>query len=1177
MAFQLILGGSGSGKSYCLYTWVIRQARRHPEKNYLVIVPEQFTMQTQRELVRLHPDGGILNIDVLSFERLAYRVFEETGADQRTVLTETGKNLLLRRVAALERDKLKVMKNRLNQPGYLSEVKSMLSELTQYEVSEEDLEEMIALAGQKPQLQCKLEDVRTLYEGFREFRKDRFITAEEVLDVFCRAADDSAMLKNSILAFDGFTGFTPAQQNALRKLFCLSPDVKVTVTLGEGEALTGAVWEHELFSLSKKTIRILLALAKESGAEILEPVRLTGEKGRFLPDGGIAFLERHLFRYGKTAVWTGGKEPGITLSVMKNPAAEVRDAARAIVRLTREQGYRYREIAVITGDLASYGNQVRKIFGEYEIPCFLDQTVQILLNPSLEFIRGAFGILDTGFSYESVFRFLRSGFAGFSPEETDRLENYVLALGIRGKRRWETEWTERTERMSPEEVLACEKYRKRLMETLGPWIENGGESSGKLREYAEALYELLAACRIQEQLKQQEEGFRQRGEADKAREYAQIYGEIIKLLDEAVELLGDETVKRREFEEILEAGFAEARVGIIPPGIDQVHVGDMERTRLNDIRALFFLGLNDGWIPSRKGRGGIVSELEREFLQKSGVELAPTARENSYTQRFYLYLDLTKPSEALYLSYCKSSGDGKAMRPSYLVGVIRRMFPELLLRDAQETEDPLEQAASLKTGLPYLADSLRKLREAEEQEAGEDALEQARDRACQVLRQYLGEAEWEAQARELVDAAFLIFGGPDLERGTAGSLYGTVLANSVTRLEQFASCAFAHFAAYGLDLKERETYTVRPVDLGNIFHRALELFSRKLERSEYDWFTVPDPVRDGLMEDAVREAVDQYGSGVFFDSARNRYSIERMRRILLRSVWALHEQVKAGRFVPSNFEVSFSAVEDLEAVNIALDEGEKLRLKGRIDRIDVCEEENQVYVKVIDYKSGNTSFDLVALYYGLQLQLVVYLNAAMELEQRLHPEKAVVPAGIFYYRMKDPLLEGNHEQDAEEINEAILKKLRPEGLVNRDPAIVERLDAGFEKASCVIPVGKKADGSLTAASSAATEEQFQALSGYVREKLGSLGREILDGRINASPYRRKKESACDYCVFADLCGFDGKLPGAAYRELQEVPEKELWERLMGGPGEEREDSEGEKEDPGEEKKDSGGMDGNVVK
>ena len=1138
MSLQLILGSSGSGKSHRLYTWVIREAIKHPEQNYIVVVPEQFTMQTQRELVKLHPAHGVLNIDILSFQRLAYRVFEETGFGRKTVLTETGKNLLLRKVAYDKEEQLQVLGSRLDKPGYISEMKSILSELTQYEITGDQLEEMIELSEKKPQLQYKLKDIQVLYEGFREYKREKFITAEELLDVFCQAAEHSQLLKRSILAFDGFTGFTPVQQKTLEMLLGLSPRIMVTVTLDGRESISGKFQEHELFYLSKKTIHSLLKLAENAGAEVLEPVTLSGEPGRFRKGSGLEFLEHHLFRYGKTKPFGGDAEGEIFLHDAENPMEEVRSAACTISRMVREQGYRYREIAVITGDLPSYGNYVRKIFGEYEIPCFVDQTVQILLNPCLEFVRGVFGVVDNNFSYESVFRFLRTGFADLSNQETDCLENYVLALGIRGKHRWQQEWKERTLRMAEGEEEICDSLRKRLMEKMDPFLETFGKSSGKVREYADALHGLLMTFRIQEQLKLQEIRFRQAGDLEKVNEYSQIYGILIGLLDEAVELLGEEKVSRKEFEDILEAGFSEARVGIIPPGIDQVHVGDIERTRLNHIRVLFFLGVNDGWIPARESRGGIVSELEREFLQEEGMELAPTARENGYIQRFYLYLGLTKPEEKLYLSYCKSSSQGAAMRPSYLVAVLRKLFPGLQVKE-WNVEETWEQVTSRKTGLPYLADGLRDLLEETEETAQQRKSLQIKE----LLRYYQGAEPYKEKSEALLEAAFLVLGDSRLEQKTARSLYGEVLENSVTRLEEFASCAFAHFAEYGLQLQEREEYKVRSADIGNIFHRALELFSEKLERSSYSWFDIPDGERDSLLEQSVDETVETYASRVFFGSERTRYMIRRIKRILKRAVWAMHEQIKAGRFVPSNFEVSFTAAENLDAVNIALSETEKMRLRGRIDRVDVCEEENQVYVKVVDYKSGNTSFDLVALYYGLQLQLVVYLNAALEMEKRLHPEKQIIPAGIFYYRLKDPLLEGDHEQTPEEINRELLKKLRLEGLVNQDPAVVERMDACFTKNSSVIPVGRKADGSWSAASSVADTRQMLELSDFVQRKLKTLGQDILEGEIQVKPYKRKKNSACDYCVYADLCGFDRKIPGTAYRQLKDFPEKEIWEKI----------------------------------
>lgn len=1147
MSLQLIWGSSGSGKSHWLYSSMIREAKEHPEKRYMIIVPEQFTMQTQRELVRLHPAGGILNIDILSFQRLAFRVFEETGASQKPVLTETGKNLLLRRVAAQEKSKLEVLGSRLEKSGYISQIKSILSELTQYEISEGELEEMIRISEKRPQLQYKLKDILTLYRGFSQYKKDRFLTAEELLDVFCQAAEDSRLLKGSVLAFDGFTGFTPVQQNALKKLMTLCGKLQITVTMDPAEQPVGKIFDHELFYLSKKTIQTLFRLAKETGTQLLEPVVLT--KGhRFYPGGELEFLERQLFRYGKPKGFyenhpfcheaggkTGRKEvQGISLHVSGSPVEEVEFAARTILTLVREQGFRYREIAVMAGDLPSYGNYVRKVFDEQGIPCFVDQTVQILLNPCLEFIRGAFGLLEFNFSYESVFRYLRTGFAGISRQETDRLENYVKALGIRGNYQWQQSWTRETAAMVPGEAEDCEEYRKRIMESLAPWLEISGSGKAPLRRYAEALYDLLVSCKIQQQLKEQEQEFERKGQREKVNEYSQIYRIILDILDEAVELLGEEEISRKEFLDILEAGFGEARVGLIPPGIDQVHVGDMERTRLNQIRVLLFLGLNDGWIPARESKGGIVSDLEREFLHGSGVELSPTARENSYVQRFYLYLGLTKPAERLYLSYCRSSSDGGAMRPSYLVAVIRRLFLGLEIQDETVKKDSLLQITSLKTGLPYLAESLRLLRE----KGGEEL----RQRTGKLLSLYQESEGYQSRAQALVDAAFLVLGREKIDAQTAKELYGEVLENSVTRLEQFASCAFAHFAAYGLQLKEREEYQVRSVDIGNIFHRALELFARKLEDSPYNWFTLPEETRKKLTEDSVEEAVEAYGSQVFFDTERNRYGVQRIKRILNRSVWALHRQIQAGRFVPGGFEVSFASARDLKSVNIALSETERMRLKGRIDRIDVCQED-QVYVKVVDYKSGSTAFDLVALYYGLQLQLVVYLNAAMELEQRLHPEKEIVPAGIFYFRLQDPILEGTQEMTPEEIDREILKKLRPSGLVNQDPAVVERMDGNFQKNSLVIPVGKKKDGSWTAASKVASREQLEELSGFVQEKLQRLGQNILEGWVAPNPYERKQERSCTYCPFSGLCGFDRKIPGTGFRKISELTEGEIWERL----------------------------------
>ena len=1168
MSLQFIFGNSGSGKSTYLYQKIIEESMQHPDGNFIVIVPEQFTMQTQKDLVMAHPRGGIMNIDVLSFQRLAHRIFEEVGADQRSVLTETGKNLMLRKVAIREQERLKVLGSRMNRPGYVSEVKSVLSELMQYEVSDFELQEMEQKTENRPLLNAKLEDLQVLYRAFLAYRRDRFLKPEEIYDVLCQVAGESALLKNSVLAFDGFAGFTPSQIRVLEELLVYCPKVYLTVTLDARESAFGKLQEHDLFAPSRRLVQAVSEAARSAARRMwrksghsenlpehakkindpedvsendsagrqddtmfLSPVVL-GKTSlpRFKKGGALFHLEQNLFRSRRQSY--GGIPDEISMHISKNPAAEVHFAARTISYLVREKNLRYRDIAVITGDLSSYNNYVKHIFPQYEIPAFVDETRQILLNPCLEFVRGALEIVQRDYAAEAVFRCLRTGMAGFSADETDELENYVLAAGIRGHRKWKKTWEYRPAQMTEEELEKINAYRERMIECFEPFAEKMRKKGSTLLFYATALYELLRDCGISRQLQERAAQLEADGEMGQAREYGQVYGILIRLLDEMAELLGEETMELQEFTEILEAGLSEAKVGVIPPGIDQVQVGDIRRTRLAHVKVLFFLGLNDGWVPARGSDGGIVSDMERELLKENGMELAPTARENSYIQRFYLYQNLTKPSQHLYLSWCLGSSDGVVMRPSYLVSNIRRLFPKITVCEEKEPGSELWQTTTRKNGMQYFLYGLQEARMGKTEPEWKE-----------LYRTYALDDEYRERVRTLVRAAFSRGNSRQLSFSASKKLYGEVMTNSVTRLEQFAACAFAHFAMYGLRLRERELYGVKPADLGILFHRSLELFSRRIAVSDRDWTELTEQEETILMEQCVDEVSEKYGADALHSDARSAYTINRLKRILCRSAWVLHEQLAAGSFRPSGFEVSFADAGNLETVNVSLGEHGRMHLQGRIDRIDTAQTEDAVYVKIVDYKSGMAVFDPVSFYYGLQLQLVVYLNAALEMEQRLHPERAVVPAGIFYYRMQDPVLEKEAGADETAMREKLLKKLRPDGIINEDDEVLELLDHGFSGDSLVIPAGRKKDGSLKAASKTVTPEQFQTLSRFARRKLTQLGERMLGGEVAPDPYEADGRTPCDYCDYADVCGFDRKIPGSCPHRLEPLGKDEVWMRM----------------------------------
>ena len=812
-----------------------------------------------------------------------------------------------------------------------------------------------------------------------------------------------------------------------------------------------------------------------------------------------------------------------------------------IRKLIREEGLTYRDIAVVIGDLEGYASYVETEFGQLEIPCFLDRTRGIVLNPMIEYIKSALQLYIRDFSYDTVFHFLRSGMADISREEIDELENYVIRTGARGYRTYSRLFTRKTEEMQQGSGQEDTERAEETMERLNRIRQQFADTveilhmapRAKAGEYVDHLYDFLEQNQVQQKLLNYQQQFEQEGDLAKAREYAQIYRLVMDLLDQIYELLGEEEISLQEFADILEAGFGEITVGTIPQNVDRIVVGDMERTRLKQVKVLFFLGVNDGNIPKNASKGGIISDMDREFLIESGTEMAPSPRQQMYIQRLYLYLNMTKPSERLYLSYAKVNSDGKGIRPSYLIDTVRKLFPQLAVEYPQN-RSRLEQIEGRQEGARYLAEELREyadgtLREEERQDF--------------YLMYCAYEADPEGRDR-LTAAAFRRYKESGLSRIVARALYGRQLENSVSRLETYAACACRHFLQYGLSLQEREEFGFEVSDMGNVYHAVLENFAGKLAESGRTWWDFDENFATQAIKEAVEGYAATYGETVLHSSARNEYAITRMSRILTRTVLTLQQHLKQGSFQPDDYELSFRFAEDLDSIHVDLSEEEKMHLQGRIDRIDVSEDAEHVYVKVIDYKSGNKKFDLAALYYGLQLQLVVYMNAAMELESRKHPDKEIVPAALLYYHIDDPTIETPVELTQEQINEEILTKLRMNGVVNSDPAVVERLDRFLQDKSKVIPVEKKKDGSFSARSGILSREELHVVSAYVDTKIRQIGREILDGKIAANPYEKGNEEACTYCAYKKVCGFDGSIPGYEKRQLEDLDKQTLMQRMQ---------------------------------
>ncbi|MCR4656013.1 MAG: PD-(D/E)XK nuclease family protein [Lachnospiraceae bacterium] len=1164
MGLRLWTGRSGSGKSFSLYSKIIEEAEKNPAMNYIIIVPEQFTLQTQKDILRLSPKHGILNIDILSFKRLAYRVFGEVGfkSAQGVLIDDMGKNLILRRLLAQYSDELPILGANAAKLGYVTEIKSAISEFMQYGIGGAEIEKLIKRAEKRPLLASKLKELHTLYNAFENFIKERLITAEELLIKVSACIPESEMLKSSVISFDGFTGFTPVQEKVIRALLEHCPEVNVTVLI-DNNSINGKenLEQHELFYLSKKMGNSLKKLAKDADALILPDFSIDQDvPARFLRANAadacemapaqeteafdastekvknpkLIHLERFLFR-DECPPYKGKDSDDIRLYSGLNRSDEITKTAILINELVRKNNYAYHEIAVITGDIDSYMNVCGRIFTQYDIPFFIDKSIPILLNPFTEYLKAILSVVSDNYSYPSIIRYLRSYMTDLPMERIDRLDNYIISQGIRGRKRWHERFIKRSGSISEEELSRLEADRKEIIEPFrefekaltGKDDNDRGFSAGTkfpAGRITRALYDFIVKNDSAGKLTRLSKKLSEEGNEIKAKELSQIYGRVMELLDQMTELLGDEETDIREYSGLLDAGFSEIRIGVVPKTHDYVQIGDITRSRLKNIKALFVVGANDGIIPGTGTKGGLISDIDREFLSENedGISMAPSLRQQAYTQRLYLYMMLTKPSERLYISFSRISESGGSVKPSYLIKIICDMFPKL--RFDLKGQDLEDRIVNEKTAYRALCSEIREFC----QRFGKDPGKNRKSFEIKYLKLfniYKLNNYNDMALKHLLDAAFSK--GPNrfeskINRAIAGAIYGTGISCGITRLEKYAECAYSHFLIYGLKLKEREEFVFDARNLGSLFHDALMYYGRLLREKNLNWNDVTQEMRYEIIDEAVERAVGSGKYGSLYADHRSAYMKERIRRFARRSVDTLSVHLKKGRFEPKYFELPFGNDAGSISMEYKLTEAEKLNLTGRIDRIDVCEDGENVYIKVIDYKSGSKSFDLSSVYDGTDIQLPVYLYAASEYcsgKDGENKKKNIIPAGFFYYRIDDPVVDYDGTE-SDELDGLINKELRMSGIVNSDEEIYKLIDselnADSHSNSDIIPVRLTKNEAFYADSAVVSTQDFHTISGFVNLKIAEMGREILDGNIEIRP-DRGEDSVCAYCKFGNIC------------------------------------------------------------
>lgn len=1125
MSLQLVYGPAGSGKSTQMQERIIKEAIENPSKQFLLIVPDQFTMQTQMDMVKRHPNGGIMNIDVLSFSRLSYRVFSETGRPDYSILDDTGKSLVLRHVASLVAEKMPYIGKNLNKIGYINEVKSMISEFMQYGISVKDVAKLSNELSDDL-LKIKINDLSVIYEAFCDYNRDRFITSEETLDILCSRLGDASFVKGAHIVFDGFTGFTPIQEKVILKLLELADKVTVTLTLSAPETPGETGSEEKLFYLTRTTGNRLVSLAKNNKITVDTYEMISGENGRFAGNSEIRHLESNLFRpiFEKYT----DKPENLQIFYCDNIGNEVNEITLKIHDLVRTGKYAYRDIAVVAGSLDTYGDLFDTRMKELDIPCFIDRTQSIVLNPFIEYLKSALQIVIKDFSYDSVFHYLKSGFAEYDSDTVDRFGKYAESLNLRGKTRYSRELKKIQRGMDSKFALAelptHEETRKQLYNEISVLLKPAETAA----EYVTNLYEFLKLNDSYRRLHDYEVMFEQENNLTKAKEYGQIYRLVMELLDTIYNLIGSEKMDIKEFYRIFEAGINEIQVGLIPKNVDRVLVGDIERTRLNEIKVLFFAGVNEGNIPKASETTGILSNREREIITSHNYDLSPTDKTKIYTQRLYLYSNLCKPKEKLFISYACTDREGKGLKPSYLITTLRRIFPELNV-EAVDNRLSIERMVNLKDSYSFYSKLVKQY--------SMNSLTDAEKTLTECLLRLYNEEE-SAISGEITDAAFKEYISTALPREIVKLIYGETIRGSISRMEKYAKCAYSHFLSYGVGLQDKADAEFNALDMGNVYHAILESFAKELENRGLSFESFTDEEGKEILHACVTRYCEDYEQGILNDNEQTQYIITKITRIMERTIFTIRYQVGKGEFRPKMNEYSFSR-------QIPLDDG-MMELKGRIDRVDLYSEGDRIFVRIVDYKSGGKTLDVTNIYHGLEQQLPLYLAEAMYHEKRLNPDKEIIPAALFYYQVTDPIIDAERNRSDEEIETGIHKKLAFTGMLNSDLEVMKLMDRDVEDKSTVLPVSFYKNGNMNGGkNNVLTVEEMQKMTEYTEKLVTSIGNRINGGDISVSPMKGGKD-ACSMCSFKAICRFDPKIPGFKERDGKEIDTEEIKERLFGG-------------------------------
>lgn len=1099
MEFKLVYGRTGSGKTTYIFD-EIKNKIEQKNKIY-IIVPEQFSFSVENHLLNVIEENSSINAEVLTLSRMADRVISETIGNNRVHLSKVGKSMIIYDVLDKQNNKLNFLRS---SEKNMELALNMVTELKKHNIDSALLSDTIEKIDDK-YLKLKLSDANNILKVYQQRIEQNYIDESDALNLLVDNIEQTDFFNDSIIYIDEFAGFTPNEYQIIEKLCTLAKELTVTVCTDSLELMDNK--EDSLFYFNSITAEKLLDIAKKTGSYI-EKVNLNDVK-KFKNDE-LKFLEKAI--YADENFVFENNTTNIVLDSYKNPYSECENIAQKIYKIVKEKKYRYRDIAVVMANMETYVDDIKEVFNKYNIPIFIDEKKDVNNCILIKFVVSLFNIFTSNFSYEAMFSYIKSGVLDIEEDDIFLLEKYVNKWGIRGSK-WYKQDFEYEEKNDQQD-----KINKIRLSIIDPILKLKNDLSGEktAKEINYKLYEFIEENNIQKNILKKADEFEKMGMVSVADEYRAGIEIFFNVLDEIFLIFENDKMSFDRYNKILQTGIAKSEFGRIPSSLDQVLIGDIERSKTKEIKVLFLIGVNDGVIPKIIKDEGFLNDRDRKVLKENDVELAKDSVELLYENRFNIYKVLTIPTEKLYLSYSVADKEGKALRCSILITQIKKIFPEI-----EEHDNVIDDKHDISTAEATL------------------------DCAIEEYRRYLDDDEIEQEWKDIIlwykkneslrinrilrGAKFSNL--PEkISTENIKKMYGKILRTSVSRLEQYRRCPFSFHMKYGLKLNEEEKFEIRSLDTGNFMHDVIDDFFEMVEQKRLDIKLIDENQLKSIVYEIVNRKMGMNKNYIFRGSPKFIVLSRRLKKVVYQSIEYIVKQLKNSKFELYGHEVEFSEKAELKPMKIELDDKKQVVVTGKIDRVDIAKMNDDTFVRIIDYKSSVKDIDLNQVVSGIQIQLLTYLDEIAEQEN-------FQSAGILYFNLIDTIVKADKNLSDEEIKQQLNKKFKMKGLIVADIDIVKMMDTKLVPStySESIPVYLDKDGNISRSKSSVLDrEKFESLQKYTKHIISDISNEIFEGNIDIKPFYNNKKTPCDYCEYRSICNFNPNFNGNVYRFCDDV-------------------------------------------